>query len=113
MTSYNRDGRVGPWAGEKLEFLSKYLSAYTTILRKQDWCKGYLYIDAFAGAGKAEVRSSNRFELSAQDLLFDVSEFGREDADAQTYIDGSPYVALECPSGDFLSRTNRLGGLPS
>jgi len=94
MTSYNQDGRVGPWAAEKLEFLGKYLSAYTTILRKQEWCDGYLYIDAFAGAGRTEVRASENGSVRAEDLLFDVSEFGRDDDEAQTYIDGSPYVAL-------------------
>jgi hypothetical protein len=32
---------VGPWAREKLECLGKYLAAYTIILRKQHWLKGY------------------------------------------------------------------------
>ena len=47
---------VGPWAQEKLECLRKYLHAYTTILSKQHWPKGYIYIDAFAGTGRSKVR---------------------------------------------------------
>ena len=46
---------VGPWAEDKLECLRRYLSAYTTILRKQRF-KGYVYVDAFAGAGTAKIR---------------------------------------------------------
>jgi hypothetical protein len=46
---------VGPWAKDKLERLQKYLSAYTTIMRKQKLCKGYFYIDAFAGPGEHEL----------------------------------------------------------
>jgi three-Cys-motif partner protein len=44
--------KVGIWSEIKLEIIKDYASAYTTILNKQDWCKGYAYIDAFAGAGQ-------------------------------------------------------------
>ena len=47
---------VGPWVQEKLEYLRKYLHAYTTILSKQQWLKGYFYIDAFAGPGTLKIR---------------------------------------------------------
>lgn len=42
---------IGIWSEIKLEIIKKYASAYTTVLSKQTWCKGYVYIDAFAGAG--------------------------------------------------------------
>ena len=47
---------VGPWAQDKLDRLRKYLHAYTSIMKEQKWCKGYYYIDAFAGPGHHEVR---------------------------------------------------------
>jgi three-Cys-motif partner protein len=42
---------IGEWSEIKLEIIKKYATAYTSILSKQEWCKGYAYIDAFAGAG--------------------------------------------------------------
>jgi len=44
--------QIGIWSETKLEIIKKYAGAYTTVLSKQTtWCKGYAYIDAFAGAG--------------------------------------------------------------
>ena len=63
---------VGPWAQEKLDCLRKYLHAYTTILSKQRWPKGYFYIDAFAGTGRSKVRRQNT-EDSAKELLLEFS----------------------------------------
>jgi len=94
MTSYNTDNKVGAWAKEKLKCLNDYLSAYTTILRKQDWCEGYYYLDAFAGSGKNKIRQS-KDELSTQELLFEVSNYSRQDEDEENYINGSAFVALE------------------
>jgi len=82
---------VGPWAREKLNILAKYLKAYTKILntqRQRSWLKGYVYIDAFAGAGHARVRGTE--EHSAADSLFPV-----DDKDQAEYLHGSPRVALE------------------
>lgn len=42
---------IGYWSELKLEIVKKYASAYSTILAKQRFVKGYLYVDAFAGAG--------------------------------------------------------------
>ena len=42
---------IGEWSEIKLEIVKKYANAYTSILNKQKWCRGYAYIDAFAGAG--------------------------------------------------------------
>lgn len=64
------EDKIGKWSIEKLDLLKKYLEAYVTILRKQSWCKGYEYIDCFAGAGKARTK------------------------DEQSFVDGSPRIAL-------------------
>ncbi len=94
MTSYNRDGKVGPWAREKQECLRRYLNAYTTIMRKQDWCRGYFYFDAFAGAGKAELRRQQGDNSSTQ-LPLQISAFYTNDSDEVSYVSGSPFVALD------------------
>lgn len=83
---------VGPWAKEKLDALGKYLNAYTKILRRQtQLClKGYVYIDAFAGTGRAKIRGPQATEqLSFSPLGFPNIEDGEE-----TFIEGSPRVAL-------------------
>jgi three-Cys-motif partner protein len=45
---------VGPWAREKLEALGRYLDFYTKVLKNQTWRT--VYVDAFAGGGRAVVR---------------------------------------------------------
>ena len=81
-----RDDTIGSWSVEKLDLLRKYLQAYVTVLRRQTWCKGYEYIDAFAGTGKPKSR------------------------DEQRYVDGSPGVALGLPypftKYHFIERSN-------
>lgn len=48
---------VGPWAKEKLDALGQYLNFYTTVLKNQGhWLRGTIFVDAFAGAGLAQVR---------------------------------------------------------
>lgn len=94
MTSYKTDGTVGPWAKEKLKCLESYLDAYTKVFLNQGWCEGIIFIDAFAGAGRAPLRkSSKKVEVTTQ-LLFDVSSGNYEDEDELTFINGSPRVAL-------------------
>lgn len=68
-----RDDTIGSWSVDKHELLRKYLQAYVTVFKNQTWCKGYEYIDAFAGTGKPKSR------------------------DEQRYVDGSPGVALGLP----------------
>ena len=92
MTSYRTDGKVGPWAAEKLECLRKYLGPYTTILKGQSWCEAYYYIDAFAGSGRAEVRALTPSVKAGEPRLFDDIY---QSLDVQSYVDGSPRVALE------------------
>lgn len=43
---------IGVWSEIKLDIIKDYANAYTRIMKAQQWCKGYVYIDAFAGAGK-------------------------------------------------------------
>ena len=85
---------VGPWAQEKLTCLRKYLHAYTTILSRQEWLKGYFYIDAFAGPGTHKIRQKQTDDPT-QKLLLEVSGHGRQGVDEAEYISGSPRVALE------------------
>jgi three-Cys-motif partner protein len=42
---------IGYWSEIKLEIVQKYAAAYSKILSKQQFIRGHLYIDAFAGAG--------------------------------------------------------------
>ena len=46
-----RFDEIGYWSEIKLDIVRKYASAYSTILSKQEWVRGYYYIDAFAGPG--------------------------------------------------------------
>lgn len=93
MTSYRTDGTVGEWAKEKLDILSRYLSAYTTILRKYGF-QDYYYVDAFAGEGRSELRI-NKEHASGESLLSEAASFRVENSEEAEYIDGSPQVALE------------------
>jgi three-Cys-motif partner protein len=70
IPSYEREDIIGKWSLEKLELLRKYLAGYLTVLTNQTWCRGYEYIDAFAGTGKPKTK------------------------DEQKYVDGSPRIAL-------------------
>jgi three-Cys-motif partner protein len=70
MPSKEREDIIGKWSLEKLELLRKYLAGYLRVLTNQTWCRGYEYIDAFAGTGKPKTK------------------------DEQKYVDGSPRIAL-------------------
>lgn len=76
----------GDWTERKLEVLSKYLSAYATILKKVKYFK-FAYIDAFAGTGyvKDKSKKSNANILPFLEL----------DEEAKKYIKGSAKIALE------------------
>lgn len=87
---------VGPWARDKLERLRKYLHAYTVIMKGQPWCRGYHYIDAFAGPGEHEIRQRKpKLRSDAQQALLTVSSFGGEQEEQRQFLDGSPRVALD------------------
>jgi hypothetical protein len=42
---------IGYWSEIKLEIVRKYAAAYSTILSRQSFVKGHIYVDSFAGAG--------------------------------------------------------------
>ena len=86
MSSYKSDGKVGPWAKEKLDSLAAYLHAFTKVFKNQDWCKGTIYIDAFAGSGISQLRQNGD---PNQGVLSDEFE------EQETYFSGSAKVALE------------------
>lgn len=86
---------VGPWAADKLDRLHKYLSAYTTIMKDQRWCRGFYYIDAFAGPGEHQIRSKDPRSHKSRNLLLDIASFGQSQDEQQQFLAGSPRVALE------------------
>ncbi len=75
----------GPWTQEKLNRLSKYLSAYMKIFKANEQAKYFstYYVDAFAGTGH---RIDNEQPL-------DQCLFG--DSDALEFQKGSAVIALE------------------
>ena len=56
---------IGYWSEIKLDIVRKYAAAYSAIMTKQDWIRGYYYIDAFAGAGIHLSKRTNEFVLGS------------------------------------------------
>ena len=75
----------GDWTTQKLEVVKKYLSAYTTALKKQPFKTAY--IDAFAGTGYRERKD----ELQPGELLFPDLAL----PEPQQFLDGSARIALQ------------------
>ncbi len=73
----------GLWTEEKLAILERYLDAYTTTLKSQQF--KLLYIDAFAGAGHVE--------LSTEDQS-DIRRFVSGSAERAINIDNKPFDKL-------------------
>ena len=42
---------IGIWSEIKLDIIKEYADSFTKIMKSQEWCKGYVYIDAFADPG--------------------------------------------------------------
>ncbi len=82
----NRGHRFGGnWTEQKLECVSKYLHAYTTIMSKQPF--RFAYIDAFAGTGYREIESDE----GTDELMFpDLAS-----SEVVSFHDGSARNALE------------------
>ncbi|MHC4508811.1 MAG: three-Cys-motif partner protein TcmP [Planctomycetota bacterium] len=55
---------VGEWSRDKHWFLSRYVDAFTTSMRKKKW-KGLHYIDLFAGAGIERLKTSQRLQWAS------------------------------------------------
>lgn len=83
---------VGPWAKEKLGALGRYLDFYTKVLKNQHWRT--IYLDAFAGGGRAVIRSAPRAPAGSSPLFAQVGDDEAADEEQQEWIDGSPRVAL-------------------
>ena len=96
MSSRPDDNTVGPWARDKLDSLGQYLDFFTKVLKNQrHWCKGTIYVDAFAGPGRSKVRTKPTDPMGG--LLADLGA-EREievDSEAAEFIAGSPRRALE------------------
>jgi three-Cys-motif partner protein len=56
---------IGEWSEIKLDIIKEYASAFTKIMKNKAWCKGYVYIDAFAGAGVHIRRKTREFILGS------------------------------------------------
>ena len=52
---------INYWSEVKLDIIKDYARAYSTIMAKQQWCKGHFYIDAFAGAGMHISKATGEF----------------------------------------------------
>jgi three-Cys-motif partner protein len=92
---------VGIWSEIKLEIIKKYAHAYTSIMKKQPWCKGYVYIDAFAGAGKHISRRTGELiqgsPLNALEVEPPFTEYYFIDLDEER-AEGFNKIAKENPS---------------
>jgi three-Cys-motif partner protein len=80
---------VGPWAREKLDALGRYLGFYTTALKNQRWRT--IYVDAYAGGGRAVVRVSPSSVDPNQLALLEPEQ---TDAEQAELLNGSPRIAL-------------------
>ena len=82
---------IGLWTEIKLQIIREYASAYTTILKDQPWCRGYAYIDAFAGGGQF-VSKNDRDRLiigsplNALNIQNKFSEYHFVDIDPQKIV---------------------------
>lgn len=88
MSRSSKQPEVGPWAKVKLEALRKYLDYYTKVLKNQPWRT--IYVDAFAGGGKARVRKG-----SDEPEPIALWQEQPPDPEQQEFINGSPRIALD------------------
>ena len=58
---------IGYWSEVKLDIISKYASAYSTIMSRQRSIQNYIYVDAFAGAG-VHIRKQTREFITGSPL---------------------------------------------
>jgi len=82
-----RPAEVGPWAKEKLAALERYLDYYTKRLKNQRWKT--IYLDAFAGGGRAVLRQRRRHDDGQVGLWDDGSA-----PELVEFVAGSPQRAL-------------------
>lgn len=81
----NQQNFGGGWTTEKLERVRKYLKAYATIMKRQNF--HFAYIDAFAGTGYRTYRQ----DADSDELMFpEIVE-----REVQEFLDGSARIALQ------------------
>ena len=79
----------GQWTQDKLERVKRYLSAYTTALKKTPFT--LIYIDAFAGTGYRTIEKNP--DRQGFGFFDDIGD------DVQTFHDGSAKLALQTEPG--------------
>ncbi|MES3027052.1 MAG: three-Cys-motif partner protein TcmP [Pseudomonadota bacterium] len=84
------EAEVGPWAAEKLDALERYLDAYGKILKNQPWTT--IYLDAFAGGGRARLRAGKRHSVGQVDFF---ELLGSPTPEATAFVEGSPRRSLD------------------
>ena len=82
---HNQQNFGGGWTTEKLERVRKYLRAYTTIMKDQNF--HFAYIDAFAGTGYR----TDRLDTNPKELM--LPEMAEQEV--QEFLDGSARIALQ------------------
>ncbi|HEX2915468.1 MAG TPA: three-Cys-motif partner protein TcmP [Chloroflexia bacterium] len=75
----------GDWTAEKLTHIRKYLAAYVTALKRQNF--ETIYVDAFAGTGYNTVKTDSS---QLDTVLSNLTE-----NDNQKFLDGSARIALQ------------------
>jgi three-Cys-motif partner protein len=63
---------IGPWSEIKIEIIRKYAAAYTQILSSNKLIKGFIYIDAFAGAGTHIKKGTGEEVLGTPRVALDI-----------------------------------------
>jgi len=61
---------VGPWSDKKYKLIQNYAEVFATGMKHKWDCR--VYIDLFAGAGKAKIRDSNRIVYASPLLALNV-----------------------------------------
>lgn len=93
---------IGEWSILKNEIIDKYTQAYLTIMNSQAWCKGTLYVDAFAGATENRNRKTRELvpgsakralekELKFSDFYFVDTNLDRVEG-LKSLAEGTPNV---------------------
>ena len=90
-------GGIG-WTVEKLEIIDKYLDAFTGVFKKQDWAEK-IYIDAFAGSGKAILQEGIEIEGSpAIALKYDFAKYYFIEYDKKRIDELKNYIKANFPN---------------